>query len=166
MYAVWEKRPSLLVQKTSEEESAYINEAHFILILGSTVIAPVSGGSKNADNSWTMTNGEEGLYYTDLADGTYTLTETAAPAGYIVTDADTMVYVNNGEIYSDAALTTKYGTNSNGDYIIKVKNQTGHELPMTGGTGTIPYTLGGIALVGVAALMYVFKMRRRERRLN
>ena len=45
-----------------------------------------------------------------------------------------------------------------------IVNQTfgGYELPSTGGPGTLPYTLGGIALIMASALMYRFRMRRRE----
>ena len=51
-------------------------------------------------------------------------------------------------------------------YTVKVQNSTGVELPNTGGPGTLLYTLSGIALMLGAALMYGFRMRRRERRLN
>ena len=51
-------------------------------------------------------------------------------------------------------------------YTVTVNNSTGVELPHTGGTGTLPYTLGGLMLVIASALMYGFRMRRRERRLN
>jgi len=47
-----------------------------------------------------------------------------------------------------------------------VMNSAGATLPNTGGSGTLPYTLGGIALIMASALMYGFRMRRRERRLN
>ena len=53
-----------------------------------------------------------------------------------------------------------------GAYILLVTNSAGEELPMTGGSGTLPYTLGGIALIMASALMYGFRVRRRERRLN
>ena len=51
-------------------------------------------------------------------------------------------------------------------YIVKVRNTPGYELPNTGGSGTLPYTLGGLMLIISSALMYGFRMRRRERRLN
>lgn len=51
-------------------------------------------------------------------------------------------------------------------YTVTVNNSTGVVLPNTGGSGTLPYTLGGIALIMASALMYGFRMRRRERRLN
>ena len=51
-------------------------------------------------------------------------------------------------------------------YGIYINNESGAALPYTGGSGTLPYTLGGIALIMASALMYGFRMRRRERRLN
>ena len=51
-------------------------------------------------------------------------------------------------------------------YRIVVSNSSGKELPHTGGSGTLPYTLGGIALILASALMYGFRMRRGERRFN
>ena len=51
-------------------------------------------------------------------------------------------------------------------YTFTIHNSTGKELPMTGGPGTFLYTLSGIALILASALMYGFRMRRRERRLK
>ena len=48
-------------------------------------------------------------------------------------------------------------------YVIKIPNSPGVILPSTGGTGTLPYTLGGAGLVLAAALMYGYSMRRRKR---
>ena len=61
------------------------------------------------------------------------------------------------------------GTDADGNatgYTITVNNSTGVELPNTGGPGTLLYTLSGIALMLGAALMYGFRLRRRERRFN
>ena len=51
-------------------------------------------------------------------------------------------------------------------FIITVENTAGHALPNSGGHGTLPYTLGGLALIATTALMYGFSRRRRERRFN
>ena len=39
-------------------------------------------------------------------------------------------------------------------------------LPSTGGRGTMLYTLGGLILITASAFMYIFGMRRRERRMK
>jgi len=62
--------------------------------------------------------------------------------------------------YADSSEYTLVG------YRIVVSNLSGVELPHTGGSGTLPYTLSGLALMMASALMYGFRMRRRERRLN
>ena len=40
------------------------------------------------------------------------------------------------------------------------------ELPMTGGSGTLPYTIGGLLLVAVALLCGCSQRRRTERRYD
>ena len=49
---------------------------------------------------------------------------------------------------------------------ITLENAPGAELPHTGGSGKLPYTLSGMILIFISALMYGFRMRRRERRLS
>lgn len=103
----------------------------------------------------------------------YTLEETKAPDGYkMITEVVNFTVSSNGVTgtgsgYSVASPET--GTIDGKEvtvYTVKVQNSTGVELPNTGGSGTLSYTLSGIALMLGAALMYGFRMRRRERRLN
>lgn len=49
----------------------------------------------------------------------------------------------------------------NGETTIVVVNQTGYQLPMTGGTGTQLYTIGGLLLMAAAILLY-YQIRRRR----
>ena len=78
-----------------------------------------------------------------------------------VSSADDLVKTNGGMFINYATD----GTTISG-YTFTINNNRGKELPMTGGTGTVPYTLSGIALIMASALMYGFRMRRRERRSN
>ena len=80
-----------------------------------------------------------------LGNDTYTVTETQAPAGYnLATTSNTVVI--NGDNQGD----------------VKVLNQTGTELPSTGGMGTtIFYIIGGI-LVVAAGVTLVVRRRSRE----
>ena len=105
--------------------------------------------------------------------GTYYLQEVKTADGYNLLDE-----VVEFTIKSDGTIEYSTGNNDfdsttkafyeleDGGYGIYVNNLSGVELPMTGGSGTLPYTLGGIALIMASALMYGFRMRRRERRLN
>ena len=65
---------------------------------------------------------------------------------------------------TDASALTNATKGEDGIWIVKVNNSTGVVLPLTGGPGTLTYTLGGFILM-ISALMYGFMMRRRERRL-
>ena len=106
-----------------------------------------------------------------LGYGIYRLTETKAPDGYII--LTNKIYFNlttDGITLCDengSALTYDNAEVSGDDLLtVTVKNTPGESLPNTGGSGTLPYTLGGIVLIMASALMYGFRMRRRERRLN
>ena len=125
-------------------------------------------------NNETLTSGEDG--YTQVielpvSDTAYDLTETAPPDGYNqLTSAVKVTVSSRGVTYIqaeyDGGAPQTAQKDANGNYVVWVRNSTGYELPHTGGPGTFLYTLGGIALIMVSALMYGFRMRRRERRLN
>ena len=83
---------------------------------------------------------------------TYYLTETAAPAGYNkLADAVTIVIGENGVV--NGTTEAPQGVDE-----VKVLNQSGTELPSTGGMGTtIFYVLGSILVVGAAVLLVTRK---------
>ena len=125
--------------------------------------------------SWEVVDGYEDIDMTqitsvtfvDLGVGRYRLTEMKAPDGYIVTCKDTYFTLDFGTGGNvRVTLTDEAGTgmNPNPDAsvsgtTITVKNTPGTPLPMTGGTGTSLYTLGGLALILAGALMFILKMR-------
>lgn len=104
----------------------------------------------------------------------YSLTETTAPAGYnkmtnnVVFNDTANGVTGTGDGYEVVEETETIDGQEvpTGIYIIKVANSAGVQLPHTGGSGTLPYTFGGIAFITTSALMYGFRKRRRERRLN
>ena len=117
----------------------------------------------------------------NLEYGIYCLTETTAPNGYVILSNKIYFKVDDNGITLQTVSVgndgkTTYSDANEGDYplvslsedalTVYVKNTPGQELPNTGGPGTLLYTLSGIALMLGAALMYGFRMRRRERRLN
>ena len=92
-----------------------------------------------------------------LDSDTYYLEETTAPAGYnTLKDPVKVVIDANGKV--------TYGKdNTVADPDVKVLNQSGTELPSTGGTGTtIFYVLGSILVIGAGVLL-VTKKRMNDR---
>lgn len=88
-----------------------------------------------------------------LDSDTYYLIEKTAPAGY-----NTLKEAVQVTIGKDG--TVSYGT-STGE--VKIENNTGTELPSTGGMGTtIFYVLGGVLMAGAFVLLVVRKRMRTE----
>lgn len=94
---------------------------------------------------------------------TYYLTETAAPAGYNKLAAPIKVTIDNNGNVKYATKTTangEYGSEVSADSEkgIKVLNQSGAELPSTGGMGTtLFYILGSVLVLGAGVLLVVKK---------
>lgn len=80
-----------------------------------------------------------------LADGTYTLVEKTVPTGYNRAN-DTPFTINGADLSGDAQ--------------IEVENNSGSELPSTGGMGTtLFYVVGGLLILGAAMLLIARKRR-------
>ena len=93
-----------------------------------------------------------------LDSDTYYLTETAAPAGYNkLADPITIVIGENGVV--NGTTDAPQGVEE-----VKVLNQSGSELPSTGGMGTtIFYVVGSILLIGAAILLITKKRMDAEK---
>ncbi len=85
-----------------------------------------------------------------LAAGTYTLVESTVPSGYNKA-SDTTVTVNAGD-YTEKNLRQE----------IEIENNTGTELPSTGGTGTTMFYVFGALLVIAAGVLLVSRKRMSE----
>ena len=79
----------------------------------------------------------------------YYLVETQAPSGYNI--LDNAVKVN----FIDAEVEATDGT-----YTVKVPNKSGIQLPITGGTGTVIFTVIGIALMVGAVVLFVVSRKK------
>ena len=135
-------------------------------------------GAKFTINGTELVSGSKGEKgYTDIIelpvkDTAYELKETKAPDGYNLPENDIQIKVSpDGVKYQQSddhggePKTAAYDS-AKGAYVVIVTNNSGVELPNSGGPGTTLYTLGGLMLVIASALMYGFRMRRRERRFR
>ena len=110
----------------------------------------------------------DGIFYQgSLESGIYYLVEVTAPAGYgLLTEPVVLTVSGKGVTftYYGESITDSVTGVGEDIYSARIQNTAYHELPETGGEGTLPYTLSGIFLMA-AALMYGCKLRcRRERR--
>ena len=98
-----------------------------------------------------------------MSSGTYQLTETNAPAGYIILTKEIYFTVSDGAVqlvdkngdprtYSDVSLLDDNTT-------IAVENPQGVALPNTGGPGTKIFTGTGLFLLAAAGLLQWIRRR-------
>lgn len=78
----------------------------------------------------------------------YYLVETQAPSGYNLLDNAVKVNFGDGDV------------DVNGVYTVAVSNSSGIKLPITGGTGTVIFTVIGIALMAGAVVLLVISRKK------
>lgn len=98
-----------------------------------------------------------------IADGAagfqeYWLVETKAPAGYELLATPIKVTVNDPA----TAVAVTGATAGALSTVVNVQANAGFALPLTGGTGTLLLTIGGIALLAIVALVIVRRRRGAE----
>ncbi len=160
------KTQEITVVKT-DEDGDELPGAVFALTYG---MEHVEGSPTSAEVSSTSFELEYGIYC---------LRETQSPDGYVILNSNVFFKVGDDGVtlmkevtgQDDSRTYEPAGEDeyplvslSNDKLTIYVENTPGSLLPHTGGAGTMLYTLGGFALIGISALMYGFRMRRRERR--
>lgn len=85
----------------------------------------------------------------------YYLVETQAPSGYNILDKAVKVNFTDDNV----AMT-------NGVYTVEVPNSSGIRLPITGGTGTVIFTIIGIALMVGAVVLFVVSRKKQKKASN
>lgn len=120
--------------------------------------------------------------FTGLDAGKYVLKETAAPDGYTIDDKSHSVVISaeynpNGTLKSytiliDGTATSTYTAEYEGDTLTKItpgepqttyiQNTKLQNLPSTGGIGTYIFTVLGVALMVIAAVLYMRKRRQAQ----
>ncbi len=132
-----------------------------------------------ADKPTVVASGTDGQFkFIGLDDGTYYLTETKAPTGYnkladpieLTISANTNNTQNDDTINGEelTELNIKVGGNTTGGDLDKgsvaatIENNSGSQLPSTGGIGTTMFYVGGGVLVAGAGVLLITKKRAKK----
>lgn len=95
----------------------------------------------------TVTSGQDGYAVIDGLDaGTYYLTEIKAPEGYVK---------------SDTPLTIIIPKDADGENVVSV-SFANSQIPHTGGTGTLMFTIGGAAIIATAGVLLLVSRKKRK----
>lgn len=122
------------------------------------------------NGSEELVSGENGkLVIKGLDAGTYVLKETQAPSGYVTPSGEITITL----VDTNADGTLDEGTTANGvgtsestakglTLAFKLTNSTPGDLdlPVTGGTGTMMFTIGGLTVMAGAVLLFVRNKKR------
>ena len=131
------------------------------------------------DKPTVVASGTDGQFkFIGLDDGTYYLTETKAPTGYnkladpieLTISADTNNAQDDNTINGEelTELNIKVGSNTtagdlaNGSVAATIENNSGSQLPSTGGIGTTMFYVGGGVLVAGAGVLLITKKRAKK----
>lgn len=113
---------------------------------------------------------EGNIYIKGLSAGTYYLKETVAPDGYNILSAPVefkieYTYDENGTLaYSLIhGEETSIRNNKEGNVpTINIENKSGSLLPDTGGMGTVIFTVGGLAIIGIMVGFSVMSKKKKK----
>ena len=168
------------VVKVDEKETTKpLAGAEFSISDGTTAIQFSQDATTNVyykddvNGSTTLTTGSDGkINVKGLDEGTYTLTETKAPGGYLLPTNNTVTVEIKDKDASNAIdgkvavpNANGVGTTDEGTGIVSktITNTTGFRLPQTGGLGTVVFTMIGILLMGAGIALVVVTIARRRR---
>ena len=124
--------------------------------------------AKKADATTFVPNAQGHIVVKGLEDDAYSLTEIATDKGYVLLKEAVKIVIKTAEngqcercgaalLTASATVNGKDATMTDGNAIVPltVVNNPGFDLPKTGGYGTWMFTIGGVALLGTAALIVI-----------
>lgn len=139
---------ALKVTKKVKDQEKFLQGAKFNLYVNNGTPAEPEQGDLVLEG---LITGEDGTFLVEgLKEGEYVLVETAAPAGYLLDDTRHAITIVAGSV-----------ANPN-SYSVSNKQEPPFNLPLTGGTGTMLFTIAGLVLLFGAGAGYTILRKRRE----
>ncbi|MBU5417366.1 SpaH/EbpB family LPXTG-anchored major pilin [Anaerobutyricum soehngenii] len=135
-----------------------------VLVNEKTVVVTDENGNPVDKIEKNITNDKGKLVFKGLAEGTYTLTETKAPAGYTLLKNPITIVIGANEddgTIKSATVNGKETETTEGVVPVNIENHSGFTLPGTGGMGTYIFTIGGLVVMAGAVLLLVSSKKKR-----
>lgn len=144
------------------------SESSAIHFVGSNGVYRVATAAESGESSAILAVGTIGdkmgkLVISGLDVGTYELTETKAPAGYIKLSAPVIITITDGNPNGLVDDGSASADGTDGYVELTVENGKGFTLPSTGGMGTMLFTAIGTVLMGGGLVLLLLYLRRRNR---
>ena len=134
-----------------------------------TGVATVSETTKTCTTGSTEVTTPTGghLVLKGLDEGVYNATETFAPNGYVKLQAPLQFTIQDldNNVLDGTLTAVEEGVTADGSYVSRdVVNNKGITLPVTGGIGTLIFSILGIVFMGIAAFLVrsIFKGKKVE----
>lgn len=154
------------VTKQDEQGNA-LTGAEFSLSASDAANAAAYTFKQNSDGSYTLAEGTDSsavlavdengkLFVRGLVPGTYYLTETKAPDGYVKLQSAVEITITESTATQGAVVVTAdTGTTEDNSGVVKatVTNVEGFSLPVTGGAGTMLFSIVGVLLMGMGVMV-------------
>lgn len=101
--------------------------------------------------------------FTGLAPGTYVLTETSPPSGYVGVEPMTIMIDSKGQVTIDGSVHTVDTSGDKNQIKLTVKNRQKGQLPSTGGNGIQQYLIATLVLASIAGVIGVYYVYRNRK---
>lgn len=138
-------------------------------LTGSFDITSFSTHSDDETGGVDAVAGDNKLTLSNLAPGKYTITQKSTAAGYSIANPDskTIFIAENGKVYegTDATTGTEITAETDGTYVVTFLNDpitAGFNLPFTGTTATIVFSITGILLMAGTAFFIFIILKKRD----
>ena len=149
-----------------------LSNVSFVVYSDSALTIPVTEDAKGepiGNNGVITTDGEGSAALGAMLSGTtYYLDETDTHDGYNKLSKPVVITFDGTNVTASCEqLNVVYDSpewiykDDEGTWVVKINNSSGAVLPMTGGHGTLPYTLCGLLMVLGSALMLGFRKKSR-----
>lgn len=155
------------IKKVDEETSEHLSGAEFKLLKDGKEIKFVNANgiyrvAKAGETGVTNLDvNEQGMLYIHGLDaGTYELVEEYAPDGYVKLQYPVEVIIADEDL--DGKVESDGEELEDGMMAVTVKNGKGFTLPVTGGAGTLLFSMSGVLMMGAGLMLIVAFLRRNE----